>query len=346
MTEQSDRTGTEDIAQGVAAAPAGRERAQPPNTAHVVQGAMAGALTGWLGVLALATIGKSYAETMFVFLPAAMGLIAVVTAGRRVRMSPGRCIAVGFLSCVAATCALLIFGVEGAICIVMAVPMWAPLAFCGAVVGYFLQPGRRPGARAFPVNLSAIGMLAVLGVGEAIWNRAPTERVAQTGIEIDAPPADVWPRVIEFSDLPAPQEWYFRAGVAHPRRARIDGRGVGAVRYCEFSTGPFVEPIVVWDEPRRLAFEVTSSPPPMRELSPWDIHPPHLDGFLVSHAGQFDLIALPNGRTRLVGTTRYSNRMWPAAYWALWSDAIIHRIHAQVLEQIRREAESATSSVK
>ena len=48
--------------------------------------------------------------------------------------------------------------------------------------------------------------------------------------------------VIGFSDLPEPPEWEYRLGIAYPMRARIDGEGVGAVRRCEFSTGPFVEP--------------------------------------------------------------------------------------------------------
>ena len=51
------------------------------------------------------------------------------------------------------------------------------------------------------------------------------------------------------------------------------------------------------------------------------------------------LTALPEGRTRLEGATWYQHTMWPAAYWHLWSDYIIHKIHLRVLEHIRAEAE-------
>ena len=35
--------------------------------------------------------------------------------------------------------------------------------------------------------------------------------------------------------------------------------------------------LTAWDEPRRLAFDVTSQPDPMVELTPWrHVHPPHL----------------------------------------------------------------------
>jgi hypothetical protein len=149
----------------------------------------------------------------------------------------------------------------------------------------------------------------------------------------------VWPIVLAFPPLKEPDDWMFRAGIAYPMRAEIDGRGPGAVRRCVFSTGTFVEPIEVWEEPTRLGFRVTESPPPMKEWNPWDVHPPHLDGYLVSRQGEFLLERLPDGRTRLVGSTWYTNRMWPTAYWYLWSDAIIHRIHERVLCHIRDLAE-------
>src|SRR5262249_6162021 len=120
-------------------------------------------------------------------------------------------------------------------------------------------------------------------------------------------------------------------------RATIAGR----IRYCMFTTGAFVEPIDVWDEPRRLAFGVRSSPPPMEELSPYPIHPPHLDGYFVSTRGEFRLERLPSGGTRLTGIPWYRNRLAPSAYWGLWSDAIIHRIHMRVLRHIQRLSERA-----
>ncbi len=114
------------------------------------------------------------------------------------------------------------------------------------------------------------------------------------------------------------------------------------MRHCIFSTGPFTEPIEVWDEPRLLRFGVTANPAPLNELSPYgNIQPTHLHGYFVSKQGQFLLRALPGGRTRLEGTTWYQHTMWPAAYWHLWSDYIIHRIHLRVLEHIRATAEAS-----
>ena len=77
----------------------------------------------------------------------------------------------------------------------------------------------------------------------------------------------------------------------------------------------------------------------MNELTPYGhIDPKHLHGYFVSEHGQFALTELPGGRTRLEGTTWYKHGLWPAAYWQVWSEAIIHRIHLRVLRHIRDEA--------
>jgi hypothetical protein len=161
-----------------------------------------------------------------------------------------------------------------------------------------------------------------------------------TSIDIDAPPGRVWAGVVAFSEIPPPREWLFRAGIAYPVRAVIEGEGPGALRHCVFSTGEFVEPIEVWDEPRVLEFSVRSNPAPMREWTPYSrIDAPHLEGYFVAERGRFLLTPLPGGRTRLLGSTWYRNAMWPMAYWRLWSDAIVHRIHLRVLGHIRAVAE-------
>jgi hypothetical protein len=130
-------------------------------------------------------------------------------------------------------------------------------------------------------------------------------------------------------------------GISCPSEARINGQGVGAVRECVFTTGRFIEPITTWDAPRRLAFDVREQPAPMFELTPYrHIHPPHLDSGIRSLRGEFQLIELAEGRTRLTGRTWYKLDIRPHVYWTIWSDWLIHRIHHRVLRHIKRLAET------
>jgi hypothetical protein len=151
----------------------------------------------------------------------------------------------------------------------------------------------------------------------------------------------VWKHVIAFPPLAEPSDLAFRVGIAYPKRAEIRGAGVGAVRYCVFSTGAFVEPITVWDPGHRLAFDVRTQPRPLEEWSPYaNIAPPHLDGYFRSRRGEFRIVALAGGRTRLEGSTWYEMRLEPAAYWVLFGDALIARIHRRVLRHIKTVTES------
>ena len=288
---------------------------------------------------------RDYGWGLFLGLPFIDGLLAAVFHGVRVPRGLRQSLGVGVLAVTATAAATFGFAVEGLGCLIMFLPLAWPIGLIGAALGHAIQA--RPAgpvpraAAAWRVGCSAIFLLPLMMSAERAAD-APAPRLhVTTAVEVNAAPPVVWRHVVSFPDLPPPREWVFRTGVAYPVRARIDGEGAGACRYCEFSTGPFVEPIQTWDAPRLLRFAVTDNPPPMTEWTPWpNVHPPHLDHFLVSHAGQFRLTPLPGGRTRLEGTTWYRHHMWPAAYWQLWSDFIIHRIHLRVLNHVKALSES------
>jgi uncharacterized protein YndB with AHSA1/START domain len=169
----------------------------------------------------------------------------------------------------------------------------------------------------------------------------PALREVRTAVEVDAPREVVWRHVVSFPPLPEARELWFRAGIASPIGATIDGVGVGAIRRCDFTTGPFVEPITAWESPSRLAFDVAAQPLPMTELSPWArVFAPHLERALVSRRGEFRLVELPEGRTRLEGSTWYTLDLDPRFYWTRWSDAVIHAIHRRVLGHVKALSES------
>jgi hypothetical protein len=115
---------------------------------------------------------------------------------------------------------------------------------------------------------------------------------------------------------------------------------VGATRFCDFTTGSFVEPITAWEENRLLAFDIVRQAPPMREWSPYrDVNPPHLDGYFRATSGEFRLTPLPDGRTLLEGRTTYVVEMFPQSYWTVPAGRIVAAIHGRVLWHIKALAE-------
>jgi uncharacterized membrane protein YhaH (DUF805 family) len=295
-----------------------------------------GVLFSLLGTQVLA----SYGWGLFVALPFCLGLFSVLVYSYHEPRSYSSCVSVSLVPIALLGGVLIVVALEGLICILMAAPFALALSALGGMLGYAIQAAYWI-RKDTPVMLSIVLLFTPAFQGAERWVNPTAETFeVRTAIEVNAPPEKVWNQVVAFAEIPPPTELLFRAGIAYPIRAEISGHGVGAVRHCIFSTGPFAEPIEVWDEPRLLKFGVTANPAPLNELSPYgNIQPPHLHGYFVSKQGQFLLTALPGGRTRLEGATWYQHTMWPAAYWHLWSDYIIHKIHLRVLEHIRAEAE-------
>jgi len=290
----------------------------------------------WLGTVVL----RNYGWALFVGLPFLTPLMAVLLHSFHERRTLGACLALANVVIALAGLGFLLFAMEGVICLIMAAPLAFAIGTAGGLVGYFIQKTfwwPEDSARLFCiVLLAAPGAMAL---ESALPPPLPLFEVKCT-VVVEAPPEKVWRNVVAFSELPPARELLFRLGVAYPVRAEIFGTGVGAVRHCHFSTGPFVEPIEVWDEPRLLKFSVTTNPEPMQEWTPYrKVHPAHLDGYLESKGGQFRLVALEDGRTLLEGTTWYHHHMWPAIYWQAWSDFIIHKIHLRVLNHVKQLSE-------
>ena len=290
--------------------------------------------------ITLVTVGigiylkRSYSTGLFLGVPFTIGYISSYIYNRRFPRSAGESIIVAVASVTIAGGALVVFALEGVVCTVMALPIALALAWPGAVAGRIVA--RRlvePGAGA------GLALLAPLLV--AVEPRAaPPAHEVLTVVEIAAPPEVVWRHVVTFPELPPPTELLFRVGVAAPTRARIDGTGVGAIRYCDFTTGSFVEPITAWQENRLLAFDITAQAPPMTEWSPYrKVNPPHLGGYFAATHGEFRLTPLPGGRTRLEGRTEYVVDMFPQAYWTLPAGRIVAAIHGRVLRHIAALAE-------
>jgi uncharacterized membrane protein YhaH (DUF805 family) len=314
----------------------------PPSTVELPSGIR----SALLGVLAsigvgLAMLGLSvyglgvYGLVLFFATPFAMGATTGAVYNARVTRPMQETVGLAVAGTLLTGAALLLFALEGLLCLAMAFPIAVVVSIAGALVGRAIVIStRHPSGAAL-----MIAALPLLAVGESRL-AVPDVYDVTTAIEIAAPPERVWPNVIGFSDLPEPPEWEYALGIAYPMRARIDGEGVGAVRRCEFSTGPFVEPITVWDQPHRLAFDVTQQPPSMTEWSPYhDVHAPHLEGYMVSRGGEFRLVALPGGRTRLEGTTHYTLALYPALYWRGYAEALLHGIHTRVLQHIKHLSE-------
>lgn len=282
-------------------------------------------------------IFKDYGWAVFVLNPILIGFLPSFFGNKTLALSKSDCYSLSFITLFFAVFALIIFALEGLICVLMALPIFLLLTWFGAFFGYTVSKKNKLASSSITI------IVLFVSFGFFSFDHLNKEQnliAVKTKIIINSSIDNVWKNVVTFDTIPQPNELIFKTGIAYPTNATIKGNGIGAIRYCNFTTGSFVEPITTWKEPYLLQFSVQSQPIPMNEYNPfWNVHPPHLDGYFKSYKGQFKLTKISADKTVLEGTTWYKVDIHPEFYWRIWSNFIIHQIHNRVLNHIKTESE-------
>ena len=229
--------------------------------------------------------GKQFSAMLgaFVYLvPAVCGAVTVYMAERVQRRSWGYYIGAPFLSTALFVLGTLAVFIEGIICAIVVVPLFALMGSLGGLaMGIVCRVSGRPG----PALYSFAVLPLVLG---AIEPQLPNpEQLSSTSrtLFIAAPPERVWHALNDARDI-QPQEvgdaWAYRIGVPMPVAGVTVDTPEGRVRKVQWQKGVRFEEIVTdWQPGRRVQWRYRFSP---------DSFPPGaLDDHVVIGGHYFDL---------------------------------------------------------
>ena len=304
------------------------------NSAHVLEGTLAGTTVIVAAVVVSAVSFGAYGWGLFVATPFMAGLVTGYLANRDEPISGGETMGLVMGSGLLGTLALLMLALEGLMCILLIAPLAAAIAVVGGFIGRFTAISwHRRGP------LASVALLPLLFALEgAMPPSVPI--VAEQSIDIAAPPSAVWKSLVSSEPIGVPPNLVGQVGLAYPLRGRLLGQGVGAERIGDFSTGSARERITRWEPGRRLAFAVLTQPPSMEEMSPYRrVHAPHVSGYFDTDWTSFDLEPLPGGGTRLTARAAHRLRIEPAPYWEPIARWAIRRNVGRVLDDIRMKSE-------
>ncbi|UOG72967.1 hypothetical protein MTX78_12600 [Hymenobacter tibetensis] len=306
---------------------------------------------GLLGALLMAISTqefRAYGMTLFLFSPLICGLAAAILynlsrpVGQRRLFRPALAVVVTLaLLC---TMGLLIMGgIEGLICVLMAFPVALVMALMGAALGEGMTralggDSRRP----VPVLAALVLVYPALQSYENENTPPPPPHEVVTQLVVQAPPTRVWAALVQPVQYPERVGLLFRAGVAYPTRTALRTTATGGRELTVAYSGKAVAhlPVSHWVPERELQFKVPVTPEPMKELSPYPrIHAPHLHGYFRVSTGTFRLQPLPGGRTLLEARTVYQHSIGPRGYWQLWSDYLLDDMHTRVLTTLQQQVE-------
>ena len=278
----------------------------------------------------------------FLFLvPVAVGAVAVVALPWELRVQAWTWLVLPSAACVALLLGVAVTLLEGAICIVMAAPVFFGFAMVGGVVAGLVLKHEEPRVKA----LTALALVPFLGsplelraVPRAMQREVITERLVRASPEV------LWREVIRVPEIREGElrgSFFTAIGIPRPLEARLDRDGVGALRTASFRGGiTFREHIAVWRQNERLGFSISVVPESI------------LPGLLDEHVrvgsehfdvtwGEFRLVPAGPQRTRLVLLSRHRLSTRFNAYAGLWTDAVMRDLQERICEVVARRAEAA-----
>lgn len=236
---------------------------------------------------------------------------------------------------------LMLFAWEGAICVLMALPIaWVFGAIGGVLGGLSVRFTRAAGK-----TTACVAMLPFILAPLEARLTAPTEtRIVASEILIHAPATTVWQNIERVPAI-APNElqetWAQRIGFPRPIEATLSYEGVGGVRHASFERGlMFIETVTAWEPEKRLAFGIKADTEHIPTTT-LDEHVTIGGRYFDVLDGEYRLEPLANGDTLLHLTSHQRLSTDFNGYAGLWTDAVMQNLQTSILAVIQHRCEHA-----
>ena len=208
-------------AAGHAPVPRAQEHRLPSALLAIGAGVAVGLLMMVLAVSAL----ERYGVALFFGTPFGIGALTAFLFNRRYPASARETAEVAAMTLALIAGAAFLLGSEGAICLLMALPISLVVGLMGAAFGRGIALSGRNEMGPAGLALCALPLAAALEPSGATGR---TLHEVRSAVEIDAPPGVVWSEVIAFPPCPRRTSWCF--GWASPIRVTPESRAPASAR--------------------------------------------------------------------------------------------------------------------
>ena len=138
-----------------------------------------------------------------------------------------------------------------------------------------------------------------------------------TKAAFDAPPDEVWLRMMFYEEVPHRPPLLLRMFLPSPVKTQGNGKQVGTVVECTYSRGGLMKRITVLERPRLVRFEVLEQ---------------HLgvERCMTTVEGSYEFRA-DGGGTEVALTTQYRGHLRPRWLWRPFERLLAHQLHRHIL---------------
>ena len=224
---------------------------------------------------------------------------------------------------------ILSMGLEGLVCVLMALPLILPPLFLGAVIAHLVrryQVIKRLDSS--PLLLLPFLVFLMGAAWENSGRAQPEIREVRTEIVLPYTPQEVYDAIKSVDTLDAEKPFLLRVGLPVPQKCVLEREAVGAKRTCYFDGGQIVEQVTELEPGRILRMNVTD----YRVLGmKW----------LQFREAIYTFEPLPGRQTKLTRITTYSSALHPQMYWEPLEKWGIEQEHQYVFSNLEKDLHAA-----
>jgi len=217
---------------------------------------------------------------------------------------------------------LLAVGLEGILCVLMAMPIFLLMLYIGYRIQQYFFKKEIKDSQKLMVTLSPLLLLLLLNPIEQMILPQPKLITITNSIELNYAPEIVFDEVKKMDKLDADKPFGIWLGLPAPYRCELEADTIGAKRNCLFENGKIIAQITKYEKGKVLEMDVI------------DYTLTGRDWFQFVDATY--TFKEKNNRTTITRTSSYKSVLNPRAYWEPLEKWGIEQEHEFVLNSLKK----------
>ena len=281
-------------------------------------------LSLFIGIVLVSFDIVGYGTSFFVVLPIGIGFAMGINAPDADRVAGS--LVYSLLALVAALVFALVFGLEGMVCILMALPIALFLILVGYLLALisrrtFLKKYEDNDGKAYSVFLP-LAMLLISNLVEELFTSEPQTISVTTSVQLTYRPDVVFNGLKSMDTLDADKPLLLKLGLPSPNKCILEDNKIGAKRTCQFDNGQIVTEITDYQQDSLLQMKVIEYT---------------LTGIKwFSFKDAWYTFERVGSETNITRTTTYTSVLKPRIYWEPIEKYGIAQEHLFVLESLKK----------
>ncbi len=281
-------------------------------------------LVSWVLVIVLCSIAfyllsidkVEYGLTLFCALPIILGFTTGIMPNKRAAMFGL------ILSLICFGIGLLFLGLEGVVCLAMALPIVASLIFAGTLFSHFIGKSLKDKDK-LKISLFSILLLGIFNFVELYMGDEKVLNTVSLTIPLNHTSDDVYNTIIAVDTVDAEKSFLHLLGLPLPTKCILTDNKIGGKRICKFTDGEIIEEITAMEPGKLLQMKVVEFKLKGR---PWL----HFEDDIYT-------LEQKNDQTFITRTTTYYSDLKPRFYWQFFEKLAIKAEQELVFKNLEKD---------